>query len=330
MQQKVTVKNDGLGLRRLIQTDEFSAFIPLAFIILVTTVIRPDFLSVRNFSAMFNQIPFIAITALGSSMTLMTGNVDISSGRVAGFAGIIMPMLVVEFGWGATESIITALLCCIIIGLLNGLLVVKFGIPSFIATTGTLYMGGGARYLLIKEYQYNLHAVEGFTLVKIFDNQYLGMPIYFWIMLLLFGIAFVLIKKTLWGRRMLATGDNSEVATLVGINPKRMQIQAYVLSAVLAGVAGILLTLDMGFGLPENGDGWEFRAIAGCVVGGVSLSGGKASPLGVLIGITLVFVAENAIIFLGLPTTMRIAVQGALMAGAVLFDIYRQSRKVPE
>ncbi len=330
MRQKARVSTDARGLRRLIQTDEFSTFVPLAVIMLITTVIRPDFLSVRNFSAMFNQIPFIAITALGSSMTLMTGNVDISTGRVAGFAGIIMPMLVVEYGWGPAESIFAALLCCLLIGLVNGILVVKFGLPSFIATMGTLYMVGGARYLLIKEYQYNLHAVEGFTLVRAFDSSYLGMPMYFWIMLLLFAVAFVLIKKTLWGRRMLATGDNSEVASLVGINARRMQMQAYVLSALLSGVAGILLTLDMGFGLPENGDGWEFRAIAGCVVGGVSLSGGKASPLGVLIGITLVFVAENAIIFLGLPTTMRVAVQGALMAAAVLFDIFRQSRKVPE
>lgn len=330
MKQKVSVRSNGIGLRRLIQTDEFSTFIPLAIIMLITTIIRPDFLSVRNFSAMFNQIPFIAITALGSSMTLMTGNVDISTGRVAGFAGIIMPMLVVEFGWGATEAIAAALLCCLLIGLINGLLVVKFGITSFIATMGTLYMVGGARYLLIKEYQYNLHAVEGFGLVHAFDMQYLGMPLYFWIMILLFAVAFILIKKTLWGRRMLATGDNSEVATLVGINPMRMKMQAYVISALLSGVAGILLTLDMGFGLPENGDGWEFRAIAGCVVGGVSLSGGKASPLGVLIGITLVFVAENAIIFLGFPSTMRIAVQGALMAGAVLFDIYRQNRKLSE
>ncbi len=324
------VRKDGKGLRRLTHSDEFSTFIPLAVIMLITAAIRPDFLSIRNFSAMFNQIPFIAITALGSSMTLMTGSVDISTGRVAGFAGILMPMLVVEFGWGASEAILASLACCLIIGFVNGFLVVKFGLPSFVTTMGTLYMVGGARYLLIKEYQYNLHAVEGFTLVHAFDRLYLGMPLYFWCMIVLFAIAFVLIKRTLWGRRMLATGDNKEVSILVGINTKRMQIQAYMLSALLAGIAGILLTLDMGFGLSENGDGWEFRAIAGCVVGGVSLSGGKASPLGVLIGVTLVFVAENAIIFLGLPTTMRVAVQGALMAGAVLFDIYRQNRKVPE
>lgn len=203
------------------------------------------------------------------------------------------------------------------------------GVPDFVATMSTLYMVGGARYLFIKGYQLSLNTLEGFTLTDAFDQRYLGMPLHFWIMLVLFVIVFIVIKKTLWGRRLLACGDNREVAMLAGINVKRMRMTAYVLSAFFAAIGGILLTLDVGIGLPETGDGWEFRAIAGCVVGGVSLSGGKGSPLGILIGVTLVFVAENAIIFLGMPSTMRVAIQGALMAGAVLFDIFRQSRKVP-
>lgn len=127
----------------------------------------------------------------------------------------------------------------------------------------------------------------------------------------------------------MAVGDNREVASLAGINTNKVRMEAYTISAFFAAIAGILLTLDIGLGLPETGDGWEFRAIAGCVVGGVSLAGGKGSPLGVLIGVTLVFVAENAIIFLGCPATMKVAVQGLLMAGAVLFDLYRQKRKIP-
>lgn len=141
-------------------------------------------------------------------------------------------------------------------------------------------------------------------------------------------MVFVIIKKTLWGRRLLAVGDNREVAILAGIHADRMRMEAYIISALLSAVAGLLLTLDVGVGLPETGDGWEFRAIAGCVVGGVSLAGGKGSPLGVLIGVTLVFVAENAIIFLGCPATMKVAVQGFLMAAAVLCDLYRQKRKI--
>ena len=326
---QVQVKNNTGALRKLLCSDEVSVFIPLLAIMLVTGIFRPDFLTVKNFSAMFTQIPFIATVALGVSFVLMTGSVDISTGRVAGFAGIIMSTLCVDAGWNAAPAIMIALLCCMAVGVFNGFLVVQMGVPDFVATMGTLYMVGGARYLFIHGYQLSLNTLEGFTLTKVFDGRYLGMPMHFWIMIVLFAIVFIVIKKTLWGRRLLACGDNREVAALAGINVKAMRMTAYVLSALFAAIGGILLTLDVGIGLPETGDGWEFRAIAGCVVGGVSLSGGKGSPLGVLIGVTLVFVAENAIIFLGMPTTMRVAIQGALMASAVLFDIFRQKRKVP-
>lgn len=322
------IRNNSI-IKRFLGSDEFSVFIPLLGIILVTIFIRPDFLSTSNFSSMFTQIPFMAIVALGSSLTLMTGHVDLSTGRVAGLAGIIMSVLIVDFGWGALPAILVAIIACALVGLINGVLVVHFGMTDFIATMGTLYMVGGARYLFIKGYQLSLNSLENFYLVEVFNKRYLGMPIYFWIMIFIFAIAFIIIKKTIWGRRLLATGDNKEVAALAGIKANRIKFAAYILAAALSAIAGILLTLDIGIGLPETGDGWEFRAIAACVVGGVSLSGGKGSAIGILIGITLVFVAENAIIFIGLPTTLRVAVQGALMAGAVLYDVYKQKRKIP-
>lgn len=334
-QQVINNKKKGNFMSRMLGNDEVSVFIPLLFVIVITTLLRFiitgrfDYLTADNFSSMFVQIPFIAVTALGVSFVLMTGCVDISTGRVAGFGGILMAMLIFEKNWGTLPAIIAALVACALIGLCNGLLVVKLGVPDFVATMATLYVVGGARYLFIHGYELNLQNVESFTLDDVFKTRFLGMPPQFWIMLVLFAIVYVIIKKTLWGRRLLACGDNREVAMLAGINVPKMRIEAYVVCAILSCVAGLMQTLDVGYGRPEFGDGWEFRAIAGCVVGGVSLSGGKGSPLGVLIGVTLVFVAENAIIFLGMPDTMRIAVRGFLMAGAVLFDLYRQSRKVP-
>lgn len=329
MNEQAVKSNNFKRLRAIVGTDEFGVFLPLVGIVVVTTLIRPDFLSVGNFSSMFTQLTFIALTALGASFPLMVGQVDISTGKVAGFAGIIMSSFIVDKGMGVLPAILIALTACILVGVINGLLVVYFEIPDFVATMGTLYIVGGARYLFVKGYQFSLNTLEDFTLVAVFDRRYLGMPIYFWIMLVIFSFVFVVIKKTLWGRRLLAVGDNREVAELAGINTNKVRMEAYIISAFLSAIAGLLITLDVGIGLPETGDGWEFRAIAGCVVGGVSLAGGKGSPLGVLIGITLVFVAENAIIFLGCPATMKVAVQGLLMALAVLFDLYRQKRKIP-
>jgi ribose/xylose/arabinose/galactoside ABC-type transport system permease subunit len=324
MTQTNVKKSNDNALRRLLRTDEFSVFIPLVVVIAITSIFRPDFLTIGNFAAMFTQIPFIAVVALGVSFPLMTGNIDISTGKIAGFSGIMMASMAYEHGMDIGWALLIGLLCGVAIGLVNGILVVHIGLPAFIATMGTQYMVGGARYLFIHGYQLNIQN----GLVDFFDKRIGGMLPYFWIMIVLYIIIFVVIKNTLWGRRIRAVGDNAEVASLAGINVKRMKVLAYTLAGFFSAIAGMLFTLDLGYGLPENGDGWEFRAIAGCVVGGVSLSGGKCSPLGIFIGVTLIQVAESAIIFLGMPTTMRVAVQGALMAAAVLFDIFRQSRKV--
>ena len=123
----------------------------------------------------------------------MTGNVDISTGRVAGFAGMIMSVLCVDAGWSAPAAIAVALASACLIGLFNGFLVVHMGVPDFVATMSTLYMVGGARYLFIKGYQLSLNTLEGFTLTDAFDQRYLGMPLDFWIMLALFVIVFIVI-----------------------------------------------------------------------------------------------------------------------------------------
>ena len=144
-------------LRAILGSDEFGVFIPLLAIIIVTTIIRPDFLSINNFSALFGQMSFIALTALGAGFVLMTGHVDISTGRVAGFAGIITASLIVDGGMGALPAILIALAACVVIGLINGFLVVSLYVPHFVGTMATLYMVGGARYLLVKGYQFALN-----------------------------------------------------------------------------------------------------------------------------------------------------------------------------
>ena len=325
MNEQAIVNKRDKSWYKIIQSDEFGAFIPLLLIIIITTIFRPDFFSVGNLSSIIAQLTFMALTALGASLPLMIGKVDISTGRTAGLAGIIMASLVADYGMNIWLAILVGEMCSFLVGCINAILVVDIGINDFVATMGTLYIFGGARYLLVKGYQFSL--TDNF-LVKVFDKHYLGMPIYFWIMIAIYIIAFIINKKTMWGRKLLAVGDNAEVAILAGINVKKMRREAYIICSMLAGLAGILLTLDIGIGLPENGDGWEFRAIAGAVVGGVSLSGGKGSPLGVFIGISLIFLAEHALIFLGVTSTMKIAVQGILMAGAVLFDTYRTNKKV--
>jgi ribose transport system permease protein len=238
------------GWSRLFHNPEFGVFIPLLIIILITGIFNRDFLELNNFTTIFKIIPFIAIVALGESFVLMTGNVDISVGRASGFAGMFFAYLMIVSGMHWVPAILVVLVVGGAIGLVNGLLVVKVGIADFITTIGSLYMVGGARYLLTKGYPLS---PLPYDLGKFGDATPLGLSWPFWIAFALFAAVHFVNKRTKFGRNLLAAGDNREVATLAGINVPRIRISAYVICGIMAAVAGILFTMDLDNGVPQNG-----------------------------------------------------------------------------
>ena len=323
------MKKSGV-LQRVIGTSEFQVFVPLVAIILITTIFRPTFLTLVNFRSLYTTIPFIAIIALGASFTLMTGNVDISTGRVAGLGGILVALLVTQKGIPWYGAMLISLLICMGVGLINAFMVVILNVPDFVATMATLNICGATRYLILPKgiIDIDLSKAGSLWLGDFSKTSFLGMNFQFWVMVIIFIIVYIIIKKTKWGKQLLACGDNREMAAMSGINVTKMRIIAYVICSCLACICGIVTTVSYNIGYPAIGDGWEFKAIAGCVVGGVSLSGGKGSPLGVFLGVSLVFIAESAIIFFGLPTVLKSAVQGIVMAAAVMYETVLERRKI--
>ncbi len=324
MEKQLTIKKESLW-SRIVHTDEFGVIMPLVILIIITGIVNPTFLTATNFTTSLKMTPFQGLCALGIMFVLITGKVDISIGRVAGLAGMIFPFCMMRLGMHWVPALILALLVGVAFGLLNGFLIVKVGMPDFVATIGTLYIAGGMRFMLTAGYPltdlpFNLGAWG--------DQTVLGLSWPFWIMIILFAVAFFVLKKTMWGRHLLATGDSQEVAALAGIKTTKIRMQAHVICSVCAALAGVLLTIDANNGLPQNGDGWEFRAIAACAVGGVSLSGGKASAIGALIGVILLYILDNALIMMGVPSTLQKAVTGGVLAAAVLFDMFKQRRKI--
>ena len=311
--------------KRFLHAPEFGVFIPLLIIIIITGIFNPDFLKLNNFTTIFKIIPFIAIVALGESFVLMTGNVDISVGRASGFAGIFFAYLLIVSKMHWFPSMIIVLFVGAAVGFINGFLVVKVGIADFIATIGSLYMVGGARYLLTKGYPLS---PLPYSLGRIGDAVPLGLSWPFWIAVFLFAAVYFVNKKTKYGRNLLAAGDNREVAALAGINVDKIRLSAYTICGILAALAGILFTIDLDNGVPQNGDGWEFRAIASCAVGGVSLAGGKGSALGVAIGALIIYILSNSLIMLSVPPTLQKSVIGVLLAGSVMLDVWKQKRKI--
>ncbi len=330
MNEPVAKKNN--IFKTFVSSGEFRVLVPLLIIVLVTVIFKPAFLAWTNIKSLYTTIPFIAIIALGAAFPLMTGNVDISTGRVAGLGGIVFALGISQLGLPWYVSLILTLVICAVVGIINGFMVVILNVPDFVATMATLNICGAVRYLVLPkgiiDIDLTKHANFGLTGLAQDKFTFLDLPFQFWLMVLMFIVAYIVIKKTTWGRKLLAVGDNREVAAMSGFNVRNIRLEAYLISALLACVCGVVTTIAYQIGYPAIGDGWEFKAIAGCVVGGVSLAGGKGSPLGIFLGVSLVFFAENAIIFFGLPTVLKSAVQGTVMAAAVMYETVMERRKI--
>jgi len=322
---KEKIKNNDSFFTRIFRSAEFGILVPLLAIIVVTWIVNPTFMEIKNFTTILKILPFVAIVALGESFPLITGNVDISVGQVAGLMGMLFPYFMIVQGMGLVISIVLTLIAGCIIGMVNGLLIVKLGLPDFVATIGMYYIAYGAKNLLTKGYPLS---PLPFDLGKMGDATPLWISWPFWIAVVMFIVVGFIQKKTLWGRRLYATGDNREVAKLSGINADRMRITAYIICGLMVAIAGMLQTIDLDNGVPQNGEGWEFKAIASCAVGGVSLMGGKGTALGVGIGVIIMFIIANSLIMLSVPAALQTSVTGVILAAAVMFDIIKQKRKI--
>ena len=306
---------------------DFSVIIPLLLIMIITTVINPKFLAWSNFSSTLQLMPFLAFTTLGLSFALITGTTDLSVGRVTGLAGMVFAYFLIKKGWAVTPAVIISLLVGAVFGFINGFMISKMNIPDFIMTLGTMYIADAIRYLITNGYPLT---PLPYNLGDFGDVSVLGMTWPFWLMVIAFVVVLFVQKKTVFGRRLYAIGGNKEVAALAGINVVRMKVTAYTICGILAAIAGVLLTIDLNNALPQNGDGWEFKAVASCAVGGVSLRGGTGTALGVFVGVFIIRILDNALIMVGVPAEFQKCATGVVLATAVMYDLAKQKRKIKE
>jgi len=270
------------------------------------------------------------ILTIGQAFVIITGGIDLSVGSIVGLTGSLLPMLLRDYGMPVGVVIPLIILLSAGIGLFHGLLITKLRLQPFVVTLCGLFVYRGiARYI-------TGDATQGFG-SGFKELRYLAtgqpFPIYLpmigWIevpmpflQMVIFGIlAAILLNKTIYGRYLLALGRNELAARYSGVKTHRMVIMAYVISATLAGVAGILFALDLNSVQPAGmGSFYELYAIAGCVLGGCSLRGGEGSILGVIIGTAIVRVLYNAINILGIATQLEFAVIGVVILVGVIVD----------
>ena len=270
------------------------------------------FFSYDNIIGVVRQVSFIGISAVGMTVVLITGGIDLSVGAMLAFSGIITAKLTVEAGMPLGFAVLIALLLGLMFGVLNGVLASKFRVPALIATLATQTVIKGITFLLT-----NAYSVKGISDdFKFFGQGYIGgvfpVPVLFLIVFFIFG--WWLLNKTYIGRRIYAVGGNSEAARLAGINTSKITIGAYALCGLLTAFAGFMMAGRLGSGQPAVGSGFEMDVITAAVLGGVSIFGGKGNIINVVFGAIIMGALTNGMIIMGISEYWQWVAQGIVLA----------------
>lgn len=314
-------------MAKITGSDIFSAIVPLIILIVLATIFNPNFISLGNIISMFNLIPFVAICCLGNALVIMTGSADISVGKTSGLAAIIFGWTIKVLGVPIWLAVILGILTGGLIGFLNSFLIFNFNLPEFIVTLGMSYVVGACRFFLSKGYPFTGFG-DG---VKAFGTAAvpgIGVNIPFVVCVVLYIIIGLVLAKTTFGRHIKAVGDNPQVAALSGINVVKIKKFAYIACGLIVAIAGILMVIRLDYANPYTGNGWEFKCIAACAIGGVSLNGGRGNGLCIAIGVVSMMVLDNAIIMMGIDTNLQTTAIGAFLMIAASLDMIKQRKKI--
>ncbi len=294
-------------------------FAALVLAIIFFATQSDKFLTGANFSLIMQQVMVVGTLAIGQTLVILTGGIDLSNGMIMALSSVLMTGLAVSSGLNPILAIVLGILAGVAFGLLNGSLITAIGLPPFIVTLGTLNIV----YALVRIYTTstitNLPPAQLF-----FGNTFSigGTEITYGsvLMLILYAIAWFVLRSTPAGRSVYAVGDNPEAARLAGINTKRVLIGVYTIAALTYGIAGLLLVSRTGVGDPQAGQTSNLDSITAVVLGGTSLLGGRGQILGTLIGALIVGVFRNGLQLMGVESTYQVLITGILVILAVSVD----------
>jgi ribose/xylose/arabinose/galactoside ABC-type transport system permease subunit len=307
---------------RLIAVGEVGVIAALLILVAFFYLIQPAFLSERNVRAILQVVSFVGIIAIGQTMLLVCGEFDLSVGSVAGLSAVVSAKLMTTLGLPVPIAVLGGLATGAFIGLINGLVVVRFRIPAFIQTLGMLFIGQGLIQVVTNGapvYPLPMSVSDIGMQTLVFG---LGWSFVFFIVAAV--IADFVLRRTVLGRNMYATGGNPEVARLVGIDTDLYKIGAFIAIGMLAAIAGMFVMADLASGTTSIGSGWELTVIAGVVVGGVSLFGGAGTMAGGIIGVLLLQVVSSGLVVIGVSSNWQQIAVGVIMVLAVGLDIARR------
>ena len=315
-------------------------FIALLILLIFFSFKAPNFTQWSSIVLMVKHSSIYGLLALGMTLVIVTGGIDLSVGAVAGLSGMIAGGLMIEgirLPWIAGTIypnvpmiLVIVFAVAIIIGLVAGFLIAKVNVPAFIATLGTMYICRGAAMLRSGGATFpNLFGDAakgnlGFDVIGSGAIPGIDVPYSIIIFLVMAAIAAFIMKKTPMGNQIYAGGGNERAATLSGIKINKVKISVYVFSSVCAAMAGIIMTSQLRAAHPATGESWEMNAIASVVLGGTSMSGGLGTIGGTIVGILVINVLNDGMIMMGVSSFWQMVIKGIVIIVAVVIDLVQK------
>jgi len=322
MEDSVTIKKPKKNLFiRIIKIREIGALLPLILLLILTSLINQSFYSSANILNMLRATSYIFIAGVGMTYVLCSRGLDLSVGSQMGLSGVLIGMLLVYLHLPVWLTVIITLLAGAAAGAINGALVTFLGIPPFIATLATYYSYRGIVMGITKGAPIS-PMPAAFKIIGL--GKWFGIFIVIYFIAFLFIVATFVLRKTKYGRYILATGGNAESTRLAGINTRAITFSTYVLMGVLAFTAGLFFTSRFSSAQPNTGTGYELRVIAACIIGGVSLFGGAGSIAGTFVGSAFMVVLDNAMTMARISGYWKQAILGVIIIIAIIIDLIRK------
>jgi ribose transport system permease protein len=288
----------------------------------------PTFLKGENLLNVANQIVVVALLAVGMTLVIVTGGIDLSVGSLIALSAVVTGLIVRDAFGGAGASgpqLVAAgaagVAVCAMVGVFSGLLITVFKLPPFIATLGVMQVAGGLAYILSKGASID-QVPDSFTWLGRASAG--GIPVAVVLMGVIYLVAHVVMSKTTFGRYVYAVGGNVEAARLAGVRVGLVLVVVYALSGAMAGLGGVVMASQLKSAAPTYGSMYELYVIAAVVVGGASLAGGEGRILGTLIGALIIAVIQNGMNLTGVESYTQKIVLGAVILGAVLLDMLKK------
>lgn len=296
----------------------------LVLLIVLLSFLSPVFLKYDNIISVLRQVSINMYLALGMTLIIITGGIDLSVGAIVAMCGTLTVGFIVTNGLPIWLAIVIGLALGTLCGFLSGLTIATLKLPAFIVTMSMMNIAKGIGYVYSGGRSTRL-VDDAFNALGTGYLSFIPLPVLY--MLILLVVFSVILNKTKFGTYIYAIGGNRESARLSGVPIKKVEIAVYTISGALSAFAGLVLCSRMYSGQPSVGDGYELDAIAACVLGGVSMSGGVGCISGTVIGVLVIGIISNGLNLMNVSSYWQLILKGLIILCAVIIDMFRNKVK---